>query len=142
MDIKSCVVMAGALEFIVCVSTEPDELDDDSNDLNYIIIAYNKKYKFMMKAIVYLANKNPMDVLIDRINDAIKNSRIVAQFDRNQGVLNLTLFLGYATGLPIKYQAALVESKYNSHPIQSIIQQIKTDEGKYGMLNNYIRYYA
>ena len=130
-----CKVTSNNLEFMVCLSIDESEDKSAVDPLDYILAAYNEKYRFALQAKVHFDSKEPMDDLLDQIRNAINNGRVVAQFDLITGVLQVATLLklpnsnnkNLATS-PTKYQADLKESKYNKFPIHAILKQIAADE--------------
>jgi len=140
----TCKVLASNLEFIVGISI--DEAEDTKSityqfdQFDYILFAYNEKYKFTMQAKIHANNKKPMDDLLDELRTTVSKDRFVAQLDKQAGVLNIATIIRYENNKPIKYQSTLLESTYNKHPIRDILRQVDADERRMNyMWHNYVR---
>ena len=129
-----CRVTAGTLDFIVGISV--DDAEDtksttyDFDSLDYVLVAYNEKYKFTMQAKVHANNKEPMENLISDLRNAVNEDRIVVQLDRKSEVLHVATIMKYINGKPITYRTSLVASRYNKFHIRDIFRQIENDERK------------
>ena len=140
----TCKVLASNLEFIVGISI--DEAEDTRSityqfdQFDYILFAYNEKYKFTMQAKIHANNKKPMDDLLDELRTTVSKDRFVAQLDKQAGVLNIATIIRYENNKPIKYQSTLLESTYNKYPIRDILRQVDADERRLNyMWHNYVR---
>ena len=137
MDRGACRVITNNLEFVICISIDESEEKHSFDNIDYILAAYNEKYKFVLQAKIHMDSKEPMDDLLDQLRQAINSNRIVAQFDKNVCTLHVATLLSNPT---LKYQTELHESKYNKFAVKSIINHIESTKRPYAnRWYNYMR---